>query len=497
MKKTTLFSILLIGAILLVVNVLSQKFSFSLDATDDNQHTLSNATEDILQGLEDPVTITAYFSDNLPPDLLNLRRSFNDMLIEYRDESGGMVDFRFVSPNKNPEAEQEALQSGIRPLTINVREKDQAKAQKAFLGAVLKMGEQTEYLPAIVSPQGMEYDLSTAIKKMSVVNKPSIGIVQGHGEPPLQDLSQAYQSLSILYSVEVADLGGDLSRFKTIALVAPKDSIPVTHFAALDQYLEKGGNLFVAIDRVTGDLQSQQGTVVNTGLETWLQSKGITVEPSFILDASCGTVTVQQKQGFFMMNTPVQFPYLPMIRKFTGHEITEGLEQVILAFASPVSYTGKGTFTPILQSSEQSASSPAPTTFQVMDKQWTVADFPQSNINIGGFIEGETLGNIVVIGDGDFPVSGQGRGANPDNVNLMVNSIDYLSDDTGLIELRTKGITTRPIEQAYLGDENAGKRNMMKYLNFGLPIVLVFMLGFIRSQREKSKRASREAEDFS
>ena len=491
MKKTTLFSILLIGGILLVVNVLSQKFSFSLDATDDHQHTLSNATKNILKNLEDPVTVTAYFSDNLPPDLLNLRRSLNDMLTEYRSKSNGMVDFRFVSPNKDPEAEQEALQNGIRPLTINVREKDQAKSQKAFLGAVMKMGEQTETLPAIVSPEGMEYDLSTSIKKMSVLDKPSIGIVQGHGEPPLQDLAQVYQALSILYTVEPADLGGDLSRFTTIAMVGPKDSIPALHFAALDSYLANGGNLFLGINRVTGDLQSQQGTVINTGLETWLGNKGITVDPAFVLDASCGSVTVQQKQGFFVMNTPVQFPYLPMVRQFPEHQITQGLEQVILTFASPVNYTGQGTFTPILQSSVQSASSPAPTTFQLMDKKWTAADFPQSNITIGGLVEGGTTGSIVVIGDGDFPISGQGRGANPDNVHLMVNSIDFLSDDTGLIELRTKGVSTRPIDQAYLGDENAGKRNWMKYLNFGLPILLVFLLGFVRSQKQRNQRKRR------
>ena len=498
MKKTTITTVLLIAGILLLLNVLSQNFFHRFDLTADKQYTLSNATKDILQELENPVTVTAYFSEGLPPDLDKLRKDFLEMLVEYRNTSKNLVDYQFIDPNASPEKEQEAAQSGIRPVMINIREKDQSKQQKAFLGAVLKMGEQQEVIPVIASGSGMEYSLSTSIKKMAVVNKPVVGIVQGHGEPSLQELGQVYQSLSILYSIEPLDLGaGDLSRFKAIAMVAPKDSIPPAHFAALDTYLSGGGSLFLGVNRVEGNLQNQTGNVVSTGLETWLTEKGIAVEPSFILDAQCGSVTVQQQQGFFVMNTPVQFPYLPMVSSFPEHPITNGLEQVILPFASPINYTGSGTFTPFLTSSGQSASSPAPTSFDVVNKKWTASDFTMSNIPIGGIVEATGSGKIIVIGDGDFPVTGQGRGQSQDNISLMVNSIDFLSDDTGLIELRTKGVATRPISDEYIGDENAGKRNTMKYLNFGLPILLVILYGFFRSQKQRNLRMRRLQEDYS
>lgn len=501
MKKITTASILLITGILLLINILSQRFFYRLDLTEGAQYTLSRATKDILKNLDNPVTVTAYFSEDLPPDLQNIRRDFQDMLVEYRNASKNMVDYEFINPNGNEEKEKEALESGVRPVMINVREKDQSSQQKAFLGAVLKMGEQKDVIPLVVSGTGMEYSLSTGIKKMTVKNKPSVGIVQGHGEPPLQELGQAYQALSILYNVEPVDLGGDpatLSRFKAIAILAPSDSIPPTHLANLDQYHKSGGQVFAGINRVSGDLQTQSGQALNTGLETWLQSKGITVEPGFILDAQCGSITVQQQQGFFTINTPVNFPYLPLISQFPDHPVTKGLEQVILPFASPVSFSGtSGTFTPILTSSAKAATAPAPTTFDVFNKKWTVADFQQSNITIGGILENlPGAGKIVIIGDGDFPVSGQGRGASQDNVNLMVNAIDWLSDDTGLIELRTKGIATRPIDEKYMGDEAAGKRNLIKYLNFGLPILLVLLYGFLRSQRQRNLRMKRMQERF-
>jgi hypothetical protein len=97
---------------------------------------------------------------------------------------------------------------------------------------------------------------------------------------------------------------------------------------------------------------------------------------------------------------------------------------------------------------------------------------------------------MVVIGDGDFPINsrsgGQGQPLQRDNVSLFVNSIDWLSDDTGLIELRTKGVTFRPIDQ--IAD---GRKTLLKYMNFLLPIILVIAYGLIRMQIKRSLRFKR------
>ena len=499
MKKTTLISVLLVAGILLVLNILSFNFFQRIDFTEDKQYTLSDATKNILKNLETPVTINAYFSQGINQQIEKNRRDFKEMLLEYKNLSNGMLDYSFVDPGNKEDVKQEALADGVPELVVNVVEKDQAKKQKAFMGAVVKVGEQKEVMPAIASTEGLEYNLTTNVKKLTVTNKPVIGIVQGHGEPSLQELGQVYQSLSILYTVAPVDLGsGDLSTYKAIAIVAPKDSLPPDHIAGLDNYLNNGGKLLLALNRVEGNLQSRQGTLVNTGLETWLQGKGISVEPSFILDNQCGAVTVQQQQGIFIMNTQVKFPYLPLVTAFPDHPVTNGLEQVILPFASPVTYAGTGSFTPLIYTSSRAATSPAPTVIEVVDKDWSAADFMQSNIAMGGIVTGDGLGSIIVFGDGDFAVTGQGgRGQNEDNISLLVNSIDFLCDDTGLIELRTKGIASRPISEEYLGDENIGKRDFMKYLNFGLPILLVFAVGLYRSQKQKSMRIKRLQENYS
>ena len=479
-----------------MVNVLSRRYFIRWDLTQGNQYTLSSASKDILRNLEDPVTVKAYFSKDLPPHIAKTRRDFQDILIEYGNVSRGNIDYEFVNPNEDPVLEEEAVQSGISPVMINVREKDQIKQQKAFLGAVIKLGEQQDVIPFIQPGGAMEYSLTTGIKKLSVSDKPFVGLLQGHGEPGLNEFSQAYQELSILYQVETIDLPTVEqieSRYKTVALIAPADTISVLDLAKLDDYLGRGGNLLIAFDRVKGDLSTSRGYAVEIGLHSWLGQKGILIDDSFVTDVRCGSVTVQQRTGFMTFNTSVSFPYLPLVNSFTEHPITKGLEQVIFEFASPVRYIGDSTFTfsPLVTSSDKSGTIKAPTFFDV-NKEWTDIDFPQSNLVIGAILEGpfsgQNIGRVIVFSDGNFPVSGQ-RGQNPDNISLAVNSIDWLSDDTGLIELRTKGVTSRPIEEM-----EEGKRAFLKYLNFLLPIGLILIYGFFRSQKNNKIRLRRMQE---
>jgi ABC-type uncharacterized transport system involved in gliding motility auxiliary subunit len=68
----------------------------------------------------------------------------------------------------------------------------------------------------------------------------------------------------------------------------------------------------------------------------------------------------------------------------------------------------------------------------------------------------------------------------------MANAIDWLSDDTGLIELRTKGVTSRPLDQV-----EEGRKTFLKWLNFLLPIVLILLYGIIRMQRRRNLRVKR------
>src|SRR6478736_95645 len=200
-QKLYITTALLIG-ILLALNLLSNEFHLRFDLTSEGQYTLSDATLDILDDLEDPVTIKAYFSTNLPPNVVKTRQDFQEMLIEYSNRADGMIQYEFINPNEKESTENEAVQNGIQPVMINIREKDQVKQQKAFLGATLSLGDRKEVIPFMQPGAAMEYALTTAIKKISVTEKPTIGFIQGHGEPPLSELSQVQAQLSVLYNTQ-------------------------------------------------------------------------------------------------------------------------------------------------------------------------------------------------------------------------------------------------------------------------------------------------------
>ena len=501
-KKSLLKFILLVTAIIVLVNVVSDSYFFRLDFTADKRYTLSDATKDILKSVKQPITVKAYFSENLPPDIAKTRRDFKDLLIEYANRSHGKVVYEFINPNEKEDLEREAMQAGIQPVMINVREKDQMKQQKAYLGAVLKMGDKSDAIPFMQPGAAMEYALSSSIKKLSVEEKPTLGILQGHGEPTLQAIQQANQALSILYNVEMVTMSDTASipdRIRTLVIIDPKDTFPESHLRHIEEFISKGKNIFISYNKETADLSKATGSPRHTGLEDWLAKKGITIEDQFVVDANCGAVSVRQQQGQFAFNTQMQFPYFPLINKFEEHPVTKGLEQVVLRFPSPLKYSGDSSikFTPIIKSSTKSGTQPSPTYFNVQ-KQWTNNDFPLPGITIGAVFSGKISGGVsskmVVIANGDFAVNGEGQMAQqlpPDNVNLMVNAIDWLSDDTGLIDLRTKGVSARPLDAT-----EDGTKTFYKYLNFLLPILLIVVYGFVRSQMKRSQRMRRMQESY-
>lgn len=496
-------SILLMIGIVVIVNLIADQFYLRLDFTEDKQYTLSEATRDILKNLDEPVTVKAYFSENLPPQLMKTKRDFREMLVEYTRISGNMLVYDFIDPTDDEATQRELYQNQIQPLMINVREKDQMTQQQAYMAALLTKGDEKEVIPVIEPGIAMEYSLSTSIKKLSVRNKPELGLVQGHGEPPLQQLSQVSSELSVLYDIRpvtITDTARIPPGIRTLAIVRPTDTIPDFAFSQLDAFLARGGRLFVAMNRVSGDLQNGYGSAIYTGLESWLARKGIVVEKNFVIDANCASVTMQQQVGNSIHISSLAVPYIPIINNFADHPITSGLESVIMQFVSSLRYTGDSTlkFTPLVFSSGKSGTLPAPQYFNYQ-KQWTQADFPMKRLVLAGALEGKmggpSDGKIVVIADGDFPIGGGSRRqqkVQEDNVNLMVNSIDWLSDDTGLIGLRTKGVSSRPIRE--LEDS---RRAFLKWLNFLLPIILVLIYGFIRFQVRRNQRVARMEANYS
>jgi ABC-type uncharacterized transport system involved in gliding motility auxiliary subunit len=102
---------------------------------------------------------------------------------------------------------------------------------------------------------------------------------------------------------------------------------------------------------------------------------------------------------------------------------------------------------------------------------------------VEGPLAGTGNAKMVVVANGSFALNGEGQQINEDNANLATNAIDWLSDDTGLIALRTKGVTNRPLDNV-----EDGKKALLKWGNVFAPILMALLLGLIRRQRYMRKR---------
>lgn len=497
--------LLLFLAIFIALNLLAYQAFFRLDFTADQRYTLSDNSEEILEDLDRTVQVTAYFSENLPPELDRVRRDLQDMLVEYRSLADGQLEYDFVDPTADEEgqAEQQAQQMGIAPLDIQSREKDQIKVLRGYMGAVVSAGGQQEVIARFNQDgSGMEYALSSAIKKLTLDQLPRVGLITGHGEPGLPQLQQVQQEMRGLYQLDTVRLSDpqSWSSCRTLLLLGPSDIIPQEELDQLDQFLASGGRLVLGVNAVGGDLQGRRPwQAVTTGLGPWLMDKGISVGKEFLIDANCAQLQLQQQRGTFTQIIPVDFYYYPYIQDFADHPVTDGLEQMLLLFASPLALAelDSGLTATVLARSSELTGTEAPPTFFDPNREWTRADFPQGPqpvaMALSGHFGGSAEGKLLVIGDGDFATNpSQQQRTLPDNVNFLVNAIDWLSDDTGLIELRTKQVLSRRLDTQL----SEGERSTVKWLNFLLPILIVVVVGMVRTQRRKAQRLRWQAESY-
>ncbi|TDI67702.1 MAG: hypothetical protein E2O88_07550 [Bacteroidetes bacterium] len=494
-KKTVITRTIIIIGILILINLIGDNLFFRLDFTADKRYTLSNATKDIINDLEDVITITAYITKDLPPQLMNIRRDFEDLLIEYETRSDGNIVYEFINPNQSRELEAEAQQNGIGPLMINIRESDQVKQLRAYMGAVLEMGDKSEVIPVIQPGSSMEYSLTTSIKKLAAADKQKIAFIEGHNESPLEASGQLMNQLSILYDVESYNMTDTLeipAKYKTILIVDPKDTIPDSHFQKLNNFIRNNGRVFIAYNNLAANLsQGVLQTGPEIGLGNWLRQLGVNLGSQYVIDNNAGAVTVQQRQGPIVFNTQVKFPYFPIIGNFADHPVSKGIESLMLPFVSPISLNVDSAVqvTPLALSSEYSGLQNSPVYVDI-NRQWELNDFNNGNQPVAVALEGPIMGadntRIVVISNSSFMINGLGqqqREQNADNINFASNAIDWLSDDTGLVDLRTKGITNRPLE---IVEDTT--REIIKWSNVTAPILIILIYAFIRRQMYFKKK---------
>jgi len=161
--------------VVVLLNITGLTLFQRIDLTAGNLYSISEISKQVVSTLTEPLTINVFFTKNLPAPHNNTERYLHDMLSEYAASANRNFNYRFydVSPAQNElsdmTAENQALANsfGIRPIQIQVVEKDEVKFMKAYMGLVVIHGDQIERLDTITSTDGLEYRLTMAIRKLN------------------------------------------------------------------------------------------------------------------------------------------------------------------------------------------------------------------------------------------------------------------------------------------------------------------------------------------
>jgi ABC-2 type transport system permease protein len=388
------------------------------------------------------------------------------------------------------------------------------------------------------SIQNLEYAFTSAIKKVTTGGKPEIGFTEGHNELSDVQLNDAMKSLSDGFTVGRVDLKkvplAELQKIKL--LVIPKPDKPFTELEKfkLDQFVMRGGRVLWTIDQVSAELDSLRGhggeqLAFNKqlNLDDQLFVYGVRINYDLIADISCSQIPVATGNvGGQAQIQNVPWLFYPLIMPLSKHPIVKNLDAIRTEFVSTIDTIGtKGITKTILLASSpynKKFNTPYLLSLQMLEQEPQPKDFQGEQRTVAVLLEGkfksdflnrpqpagltekiESLGEskptkMIVISDGDIfknQVSNDGSPfplgydhytrQNFGNKNLLLNIADYMTDDSGLIGLRTKEIQLRLLDRARLRSEKL----YWQILNNAVPLAFVLIFAIFQHYIRKRKYA--------
>jgi len=386
------------------------------------------------------------------------------------------------------------------------------------------------------SIQNLEYAFVSAIKKVTAGGKPEIGFTEGHNELSDVQLNDAMKSLSEGFTVGRVDLKtipfAALEKVKL--LVIPKPDKPFTELEKfkLDQYIMRGGRVLWTIDQVSAELDSLRGhggeqLAFNKqlNLDDQLFVYGIRINYDLIADISCSQIPVATGNvGGQAQIQNVPWLFYPLIMPLSKHPIVKNLDAIHTEFISTIDTLAiKGVNKTVLLSSSpynKKFNTPYLLSLQMLEQEPQPKDFQSSTKPVAVLLEGKFKSDflnrpmpegltekveslteskptkMIVISDGDVFKNQVGSDGSPfplgydhytqqsfGNKNLLLNIADYMTDDSGLIGLRTKEIQLRLLDRARIRSEKLYWQAINNVIPLAFVLIFAIFQHYIRRRK--------------
>ena len=515
MKKSHWINILIVIVIVVIINLISVSLFHRFDLSKNKMYSLAETSKKTIENLDDRLVVKAYFSENLPPEYADARRYTKDLLSEYAVYSKGHLKFEFLDPATEDELKEEAQKNMISPVQMQINENDKMEIREVYMGLAFLYQGKSETIPLVQKTQGLEYDITLAIKKLISDKQKKIAVFKP--EEISQDIfgrvkdnySTFNSVISESYTIVDSDLSSPLDDdIDGLIITGIKDSLTVEQLHNLDQFIMKGGSVAFFQDRVRASIQTQQAEVINSNLFDQLSQYGIKIKQNLVGDANCGQVNLSRRQGMFTMQTPVKYPFIPIISEFNSDaDIVGNIEVMSLVFASELDSNNipEGVnFTPIMYTSKNTKRVSAPRfdisvnsymnkdlTTMLTEEPAAVAGVYQGTFksafaddpNFADNINESAPTQIIFLADSEILLDDSGAG-NKTNMEFVLNSLDTIVGDSSLIQLRSRGTEYKPLK----ADITNQKKKAIKWINILLPSLLLIIYGLISYKVYNNKK---------
>lgn len=386
----------------------------------------------------------------------------------------------------------------------------------------------------------LEYKFVSAIEKLKSPERKLIVFTTGHGELEPRDVLDLTQNISTSYVSKFMRLDSvtQISHKIEVVIVAkPQRPFDDKDKFKLDQYIMNGGKVIFLIDKVNARIDSMRMNSLyipdnfNLNLDDMLFKYGVRINDDLVMDLECSdlVLVIGREAGRPQLDR-FNWYYDPVVAPKSNHPIVKGLDRINFRFASSMDTikTALNTRKNILLATSDNSRlqfSPIRLTFDIIRNPPRPELFNKSNIPVGVLLEGElgslyanritpemkeglsalgqqfkdstSRGKVLVFSDGDLirndvnPTSGEVSplGYNRSqqytfaNKPLLINAIEYLVDDKGVIDARSKTVKLRLLDIRKVDEEKSYWRS----LNIAVPLIFVVLFGilynFIRRKR--------------
>ncbi|MBK7430309.1 MAG: gliding motility-associated ABC transporter substrate-binding protein GldG [Bacteroidetes bacterium] len=384
------------------------------------------------------------------------------------------------------------------------------------------------------SIENLEYEISTVLRKLSREKSTSIAFLRGQSELPTKKISDAANGLSDFYIVDTVNINGRLNAlkdYKLLIIAKPDSAFDEKDKFVIDQFIMKGGRVLWLIDKLAMNMDSLEKRSTNVAIplelniDDMLFRYGVRINSDFVLDMQAAPIPVVTG---YVGNQPKQeiFPwyYYPLLSAEGKNPIVNNLNMIKTEFASSIDTieTESVTKTVLLSSSKLSRlqMAPARVSLNILREKADPQMFNRRNVPVAVLLEGSFNSNyenrvpeaiasskdidfksksentkMIVVSDGDVIASYVSKKGNVyplgydrftrqtfGNKSFILNCIDYLCDNNGVLELRSKEIKLRLLDPAKIEEPQ-----FIQWLNVILPTIMIIIFGMIFSFIRKRK----------